>query len=61
MKETTSLEDKAILHFDRDIRADSYILTIAFSALGLDEVSTMVRRRRDKGGLTFWRLLGRVG
>lgn len=33
----------------------SYILAMAFSALGLDEVSTKVRRRRDKDYLTFWR------
>ena len=54
MKKEIVLKNKAILHFDREVQMISYILTMAFSALGFDEVSTRTRRRRDKGYLTFW-------
>ena len=54
MKKEIVLKNKAILHFDREVQMISYILTMAFLALGLDEVSTRTRRRRDKGYLTFW-------
>ena len=60
MKKEIVLKNKAILHFDREIRMVDYILTMAFSALGFDEVSTITRRRRDKGYLTFWGLLWRI-
>ena len=59
-KKEIVLQNKAILHFERGVRIISYILAMAFSALGLDEVSTMVRRRRDKDSLTFWRIWGRI-
>ena len=60
MKKEIVLKNKAILHFDREVQMISYILTMAFSALGFDEVSTRTRRRRDKGYLTFWGLLWRI-
>ena len=60
MKKEIVLKNKAILHFDREVQMISYILTMAFSALGFDEVSTRTRWRRDKGYLTFWGLLWRI-
>ena len=53
MEKEIVLKNKAILHFEREVRMISYILTMAFSALGLDEVSTRTRRRLDKDRLTF--------